>query len=183
MGPARRLTRIAAAAVSALALAGCAATLTVDSYADRAADFTRYRTFGWGPGEQLATGDPRLDNNPFFHGRVQAQVEKQLAAKGLEQATSETPDLTIHYHTSITQEIQAGTADRRYGYCEGDGCDPYVYEAGTLLIDLVDTRSNRVVWRGWAKASVEGVVENQEWMEERIDQAVARILERFPARL
>jgi hypothetical protein len=182
MGSASRLVRIAAAGVSALALAGCA-TLTVNSYADRAADFARYRTFAWGPEEQLSTGDPRLDNNPFFHERVQAQIEKQLAARGLEKATSGGADLTVHYHTSITQEIQAGTADRQYGYCEGEGCLPYVYDAGTLLIDLVDTRSNRVIWRGWAKGSVDGVIENQDWMEERIDQAVARIMERFPARI
>ena len=32
---------------------------------------------------------------------------------------------------------------------------PYVYEAGTLLLDFVDTRTNRVVWRGWAEGSVE----------------------------
>jgi len=181
MGSAPRLARIAAAAVSVLALAGCA-PLTVNSYVDRAADFTRYRTFAWGPEEQLSTGDPRLDNNPFFHGRVQAQIEKALTARGLEKATG-APDLTIHYHASVTQEINAGTADRQYGYCEGDGCNPYVYEAGTLLIDLVDARSNRVVWRGWAEGPIDGVIENQDWMEERIDQAVARILERFPTRL
>jgi hypothetical protein len=58
-----------------------------------------------------------------------------------------------------------------------------VYDAGTLLIDLVDARTNRLVWRGWAEGSVDGVIDNQEWMEARIDEAVTRILERLPRRL
>jgi hypothetical protein len=177
------MTRLAAAAAAAIGLAGCA-PMTIDSFTDRTADFAQYRTFGWGPEEQLSTGDPRLDNNPFFHERVQARIEQQLVARGLEKVQpGGMPELLIHYHASVTQEISPGTADRQYGYCEGDGCSPYVYDAGTLLIDLVDTRVNRVVWRGWARTPITGVIEDQEWMEERIDQAVARIMERYPASL
>jgi hypothetical protein len=36
------------------------------------------------------------------------------------------------------------------------------------------------VWRGWAEDSFDGVVENQDWMEAEIDEAVARILETLP---
>jgi uncharacterized protein DUF4136 len=55
-----------------------------------------------------------------------------------------------------------------------------VYDAGTLFVDLVDTRTNRLVWRGWAEGSVDGVIDNQEWMEQRIDHVVTRILQRLP---
>jgi hypothetical protein len=36
------------------------------------------------------------------------------------------------------------------------------------------------VWRGWAEDSINGVIDNQEWMEQAIDQAVARILRQLP---
>lgn len=62
-------------------------------------------------------------------------------------------------------------------------CKPYVYDAGTLLLDFVDARTNKLVWRGWAERGMDGVIDNQEWMEEEIDEVVTRILERLPRRL
>ena len=173
-------TRLLAAVVviSALALAGCA-SMNVSSYVERGVDLTQYRTYNWAPADRLATGDPRLDNNPFFQERVQTAVERQLASRGFEKATS--PDLLIHYHASVTQDIYIGGGERRDGYCED--CRPEVYDAGTLLIDLVDARTDRLVWRGWAKSSIDGVIDNQEWMEQRIDDAVGRIVEKLPRTL
>ena len=76
--------------------------------------------------------------------------------------TSGTPDLLIHYHASINQRIDVNRLDREYGYCYDDDCRAGVieYEAGTLVLDIVDTRTNRVIWRGWAQDSVEGVLDN-----------------------
>lgn len=75
--------------------------------------------------------------------------------------------------------------DREHGYCYADDCQAGVieYEAGTLVLDIVDARTNRVIWRGWAERGMDGVIDNQEWMEEEIDEVVTRILERLPRRL
>ena len=56
--------------------------MRVNSFLERGLDFTRYRTYSWAPGDQLVTGDPRLDSNPFFLDRLQADVDQQLAARG-----------------------------------------------------------------------------------------------------
>ena len=52
--------------------------------ADHAAglDMKPYSTFDWGAGDTLPAGDPRLDDNPFFDGKVRESVECELAAKG-----------------------------------------------------------------------------------------------------
>ena len=63
----------------------------------------------------MSTGDPRLDNNRFFDERVRTQIEKELAATGLERTASATPDLLVHYHASITQGIDIRDLDREYG--------------------------------------------------------------------
>lgn len=34
-------------------------------------------------------------------------------------------------------------------------------DAGTLTLDLVDARTGRLVWRGWAERSIEGVLDNR----------------------
>jgi hypothetical protein len=159
--------------------------MTVSSHVDRGINFARYRTYDWGPADALPTGDPRLDKNPFFKDHVEGAVEKQLAARGLEMSTSGTPDLLIHYHASINQRIDVNRVDRRYGYCYGVDCPSNVieYEAGTLVLDIVDSRTNRVIWRGWAQDTVEGVLDNEDEMARQINEAITRMLTRLPPRL
>ena len=181
MYPSLRPGRFAAVVISALTLTGCA-SMQVNSFVERGIDFTQYHTYAWATNDQLVTGDPRLDNNPFFLERLQASVERQLATKGFEKTTSGTPELVLHYHASITQRIDVNRVDREYGYCYDEDCRARVteYEAGTLVLDIVDARTNRVIWRGWAQDSVEGVLDNQDRMARKIDEAVKRMLERLP---
>lgn len=172
-------------ALAVVAATGCASTMTVSSHVDRDVSFGRYRTYDWGPADALPTGDPRLDKNPFFKDRVEGAVEKGLAAHGFTLALSGQPDLLIHYHANISQRIDVNRVDRRYGYCYGAECPSGVleYEAGTLVLDLVDRRTNRVVWRGWAQDTVEGTLGNEDRMARQIDEAVSRMLARLPPRL
>ena len=123
------------------------------------------------------TGDPRFDNNRFFQERVEAAVELQLAARGFEKAGA-TPDLLVRYYASVDQQVNADGADRPFVACED--CRPFVFDAGTIVVDLIDARTKRLVWRGWEEGSIDGVIDNQQWMEKRIDQAVARIIEQLP---
>jgi hypothetical protein len=181
MHPLSQLAHVGAVTVSALVLTGCAA-MNVHSYAERGVDFAQYHTYNWASADERTTGDPRLDNNPFFQERIQAEVERQLTRRGYRKETSERPDLTVRYRARINQEVNVNGADRQPGYCEKGDCEPYVFEAGTLLFDLVDAQTNQVVWRGWAEGSVDGVVNNQEWMEQKIDEVVARIFEKCPRR-
>jgi hypothetical protein len=171
---------LATLVLAAFTIVGCA-PLKVSSDVERDVDMTRYHTYSWDSTDLLPTGDPRLDNNPFFHRRVQADVEKELATRGFEKATSGTPELLIHYHASVYQKIDVNSADEQRGYC--GGYKPYVYEVGTLVLDLVDARTKRVVWRGSAQGMVEGIIDNQDWMEQKIDQAVTQLLATLPPRL
>ena len=174
-----RFVSILAVAWATLALAGCA-TMRVGAFVERGTNFTIYRTYAWASDAQLSTGDPRLDNNEFFQARLQAAVEKGLGARGLEKAESGQADVVLHYHASVTQKVDAGGVDEKYGYYED--CSPSVFDAGTLTLDVVDARTNKLAWRGWAESTFDGVVDNQQWLERRIDEAVSRILQTFPVR-
>jgi hypothetical protein len=83
---------------------------------------------------------------------------------------------------SINTRVDVNAADREYGYCYDETCGTRVheYEAGTLILDFVDTRTNRVVWRGWAQDAVQGMLESRDVMARKIDEAVTRMLEQFP---
>ena len=177
MRPFARVT--VAAAAAALALAGCATT-NIRSYTERGSEVGLYRTYAWGPPAVQTTGDPRLDNNRFFQERVEAAVELQLAARGFKKAGA-TPDLLVRYYASVEQQVNADGADRPFVACED--CRPFVFDAGTIVVDLIDARTKRLVWRGWEEGSIDGVINNQQVMEKRIDQAVARIIEQVPWRI
>ena len=161
---------------------GCATTMSVSSHVDRSLDFAQFRTFDWGPADALPTGDPRLDKDPFFKDHVQGAVERGLAARGMELISAGSPDLLIHYHANITERIDVNKADRAYGYCQGADCPPESiwYEAGTLVLDFMDARTNKLVWRGWAQNSVEDMLRDKDKMAGTIDRAVAEMLSRLP---
>ena len=178
-------------ATFALAVSACA-SLSVNSFTERGTDFSRYRTYKFGPAENVSTGDPRLDDNPFFNERVQAGVDKMLTGRGFEKTRAARADVLVHYHASVSQQIELGDSERNEcvaGAAVGTpktppgNCQPYMYDAGTLLIDLVDGRTHKLLWRGWANGSMDGVMANQERMEQRVDESVTRILEKLPRRL
>lgn len=178
----RRLIRVIAAACAAAVLPGCATT-TASSHVDTRVDFARYRTFEWGAPDVFPVGDPRLDRNATFLDHLQGAVEKQLAARGYEHTTAGRADLLIHFHASIDQRLDLAATDARRGYCVDESCLNGVreYEAGTLIVDVVDRWTDKLVWRGWSQRSVEGVLEDRERLVRMIDEGVAKMFADFPA--
>lgn len=160
--------------------AGCA-PITTGAYLERGVSFSNYATYDWEPPDNLPVGDPRLDNNPFFNDYLQGAIERRLAAKGFERARGEQPDLLVHYHATVSQELDVYRADTHLGYCYAN-CEPqYVeYEQGTLVLDIVDTRTRRVVWRGWAEQSLTGVIDDQDRLDHEVERAVDKMMQRLP---
>lgn len=162
--------------------AGCLPLMPVSTHLDRGADFTRYRTYAWGPADALPVTDPRLRDNPFFIDDLHGAIDTELQARGLERATSERADLQIHFHAAVNERIEIPARVERFRECIGTDCPPLVteYEAGTLVIDLVDARSKRVIWRGWAEHRLEDMLDDPRPVRRRIQDAVRRIMERLP---
>jgi hypothetical protein len=180
--PTRRLLATAALAAGIAAVSACA-PIKVHSYMDQRTELRRYRTYAWGTGDPVATGDPRLDSNRFVEERIRARVEEALSKRGFEKTASDRPDMIVHYHLVVGQEVLPGEPDPGYTTCPAADCRPTVYDKGTLFVDLVDPDAKILMWRGWAESPVDSVVDNQAWMEERIDATVARILRGLPNRL
>jgi hypothetical protein len=170
---------VAGISMLTVAVAGCA-TLRVNAYLDRSADFTRYASYAWADHGAFATGDPRLDNNRFFIQRIEDAVDMHLAARGFEKTSPGAADVLIHIHAQMEQQIETARLDPIDGHCVDDECRPEVYDVGTLMVDVMDARTNRLVWRGWAERGLDGVIDNQRAMERTVDDVVARILARWP---
>lgn len=176
-----RYGALAIAVLAAAVVAACA-PMRVNSYEWPGAEFGRYRTFGWAAQDRLSTGDARLDNNEIFRAGVRRAVERELTPRGFEPADPAAADLLVHVHAHVDQRIESRNLDRDLGPCAPGACGPYVYDAGTLLLDLVDRRTNAVVWRGWAEGSLDAAIDQQDQLERTVDEAVAKILARLPRR-
>jgi hypothetical protein len=175
-----RITVIASAAM----LAGCA-TLGVGSHTDRGLVWSKYKTFEWGPADALPAGDPRLDKDPFFQDHVEGAIEKAMATHGFARSRgAERPDVLIHYHANVTERLDVDQIDRGFGYCSTADCEPRLarYEAGTLVVDIVDAASNVLIWRGWAQGSLGGVLGNRDRLRDRIDESVRQMFATLPQR-
>ena len=169
------------ATLSILAISGCAA-IDTGSFVDRAADFTRYRTYNWTRPSARPAGDPRLEKNASFQDHLQGEVEKQLAGKGLRGPTRRSPDLLVRYRAAVTPRVTVNGADSGYGYCSTD-CSARVveYETATLVLDIVDARTKKVVWRGWAQDDLHDVLDSEDRMARRIHEAITQMLAKFPS--
>jgi hypothetical protein len=169
-------------AVLGLTVSACA-TMNVSSHVERGLDFTQYHTWQWAPADALPASDTRLDN-PFFQDHFQGAVERQLAKRGFVQTRSDgdMPDLLVHYHANVTPRINTTGADETTGACYDGDCSVRVVEneLGTMMLDVVDAHTGRLVWRGWAQHSVEGLLNNPQRFQARINEAVQKMFARFP---
>ena len=169
-------------ALSAAVLAGACAPITVHSVTGRDAKFEAYRSYRWADDGARPTGDPRLDSNPFFEERLMSAAEHGLAARGYEKSSGAAADLVLHFYANMKQQFDV--APQSLGYTACPECPvSSVYEAGTIVLDLVDARTNVLVWRSWAETTMDGSIDSQRNMEQLIDQAVAKIVATVPRRL
>lgn len=180
MRPFQPIAAITLAAAAVLSMAACGAATRVNASLERGMNFTQYKSYMWAADDRFNTGDPRLDNNRFFQNRLRGRVDQVMRARGFEQTSAATAELVIHYHANITQQMDVNALDAKYGYCET--CHSSIYDAGTITLDMVDARSNTLVWRGWSEGSLDGI-DSQALIEARLDEAVTKILQKLPPRL
>lgn len=164
---------------------GACASIAVNTDFDPATDFGAYHTYRWVPEPQRATGDVRIDRNPLLDRRVRAAVERHLTAKGFEKRESGEVDFLVAYHASLEGKMDVTTMDRYYGYRRRGVLVQETmvreYDQGTLVLDIVDARTNELTWRGTAQAEVTGA-DTPEERTAKIDKAVEKTLAAFPPR-
>lgn len=173
------LRRITYGLFAAATITAACAPITVTSFTQRDVDVAAYRAFAWERLDTSVPGDPRLDNNVFFHDYVRDAVERELLTRGYEH-TSLRPDLYVHYHATAHQRVLVGDQGTRNERCRD--CTAEVFDEGTLLIDLTDARTGALVWRGIAQSGLTAVVNDQARMEVTIDRVVTRIFTKLPRR-
>jgi hypothetical protein len=164
------------------AASGCAAAINVSSHRAPAHDWSAYQTFAWTAPDALPAADPRLSANPIFGDRMHGAVTSHLLARGWAEAAASAADIHIHYHASVTTRLNVARLDQAYGSCPGGSCPGQTteYEAGTVVLDFVDARTHRLIWRGWAQTALADLLRDPDRMAATINSSVTRMLALLP---
>jgi hypothetical protein len=178
----RRLLGLVLVGGVAAAAAGCLTLMPVGSHAERGTDFMRYRTYDWGPADALPVSDERLRENPFFVDDVHGAIDTELRNRGLVRVISEPADLLVHYHAAVNGRFESASRPEPIQRCVGADCRPRVieFEAGTLIVDILDASTHRVIWRGWAEHRLEDMLDDPALVHRRVVNAVHGIMETLP---
>ncbi len=166
----------------ALVASACASGISVNSDFDPQANFSSYRTFAWMPLPRNT--DYRL-NNDLVDGRIRSAIENQLQANGYQLGPAEGADFKVGYHAALEGKMDVRTINTYYGYgweqWSTISSQTYVdeYTEGTLVVDIVDAKSNELVWRGSGQGEVRERADPDE-RTRRINDAIAKILAEFP---
>lgn len=142
---------------------------------------TAYRTFTWDLPDQFPTGDPRLDNNPFFMRELQNAVALQLQGIGLREVSG-AADLTVHFHATVRNRVEVFESDQRAGYNQpGSHAQIHEYEEGTILVDIAERTSRKMIWRGWMQTDVSGTIADNAELTKRVRRGMTELFKKFPA--
>ena len=137
---------------------------------DPSADFSAYRTVAWGEGTpaSIARGEAWL---------VEA-IETELRERGLV-FVEQDPDLYVVSHALADEHSLEELADEtRWEFWTGVRSVRAVdLGVGTLVVDLVDVESERVVWRGLASGAVSAYVDKN---RKRVERMIRKLFRRCP---
>jgi hypothetical protein len=163
---------------------GCSSVRVVTDF-DPDAEFSGFVKYAWLPDEPGQGGDPRLHND-LIDARVRSSVDRGLADRGFEKVSLASADFLVTYYLGLETRIDVQTVHSSFRYSRRGwsgrvGTDTRVrqYERGTLLLDVLDPGSRRLVWRGSANSRVDSRSDPAR-RDQQIDDAVKRILDRFP---
>ncbi len=177
-------------ALAALLLSACATGPRISSEADPSADFSRYRTFAfYSPLAIEAQGYSTPTSN-----RIRQAARTQMEARGYVYDERQ-PDLWVNLNAYLQERTDVTTIPEvDYDYYYSYRARSYVavpywrdrpsvrrYNEGTLNVDLVDVRQNRMVWTGEAVGRASRSAGSAE-RAARIDAAMADIFARYPHR-
>jgi hypothetical protein len=145
---------------------------------DRSADFGQYKTYSW---EKVQTRDPLMVD------RIETAINADLGSKGWKhvQSTSDVSVIAIEITrdqrtlNTFYDGFGGGWGWRRWG---GGGfgeatTTTEVYEVGTIVVDLFDSKTKKLIWRG---SSSDTLSNNSEKNIKNLDKAVQKMFQHFP---
>lgn len=180
----RRLTL----GIGLILAAGCAGQQVTTDYSP-ATSFSQFTTFALVSSPDTAAAQQLLDQ------RVRNAVQAQLTTKGLTPADRQNADLYVGYGMVDKTHRQVYTYNDGWGWGGGWGWRYYrwgvawpmtvqrrveTYTDGTVVVNLVDAKTKKVVWEGEVPDVVNLPVDNPVRATKEVDAAVTKLFTKYP---
>ncbi len=167
-------------------LGGCVSKPVVHTDYEPGYDFTKLKTFV----VKVAKQDTR-DNilaSPFTLSHIHTSVNNELAKNFQSVNEESSADFVVVYHLVMEEKIDPRTYDDIYGFGFWGYRYPSamfyhhqvdVYDQGSLIVDLIDAKSQKPIWRGVAKKRL-GANLSPQRQRDILSAAVKEIFALFP---
>jgi hypothetical protein len=151
-------------------LAAHAARVSTDY--DHSVNFEHYRTYSWAKVETASS---------LWDTRVKDAVSKELAAKGWSEVPSGGDAALVAVETTRTRQqldtLYDGFGGRRWGGFGEATTTVERYKVGTLVVDMFDAGSKKLIWRAASQSALSG---NPEKDTKNLDKEVQKMFQHFP---
>jgi hypothetical protein len=172
------LSKIAASIGLTVVLATASFAQHVKTDYDHSANFGQYKTYSW---EKVQTKDPLLVD------RIKDAVNSALAAKGWTLVPSGGDVEIFAIETTQNQQTldtfyNGFGGGRRWGFGGFGGATTTVetYQVGTLVIDLFDAKTEKLIWRS---SSSDTLSDKPEKNTKNLGKGVNKMFQHFPPAL
>lgn len=168
-------------------LLSCEPTLKVSNDFDKSVDFKQYKTFWLFEGDSLKNNVSELNR-----GRIINSIKNEMTKKGFVEDHNN-PDVLVNPVAIVKNKVSVSANTDYYGY--GGYYRPYYYygggmsgssttsynvqhyKDGSLIIDIVDASSKKLIWQGIGNAEIDEPLKDP---DNQIPKAIAKIMESFP---
>jgi len=147
-------------------------------------DYSQFKSYGWTPMGAVS--------HPMLAADIVGAIENQMKQKGL-LLTADNPDLIIKVYGSIDQESTLYSNDPLYGVTGGIppfdpsfsgpalagtwGNTTVTIHKGELVVDVLDYKAKKLLWRGIAQVNLSTKPEK---LESQVEDAVVKMFKQYP---
>jgi hypothetical protein len=158
---------------------------------DKSIDFSKYKTYGWAPIGAVA--------HPMLALDIVGAVEGELNARGLKKVPAN-PDLLVQIYGAVDAEVSMTSNNPIYNatggippfdpsmtspgnslYWDGYyGNSTVVVHPGELIVDLIDAKAKKLVWRGMASEAISP--NNPDKLMSEANSTVTKLFKDYPVK-
>ena len=158
---------------------------------DKSLDFTKFKTYGWAPHGAVA--------HPMLALDLVGAIEQELNSRGMTKVATN-PDIIIAVYGAVDSEVSMTSNNPIYNatggippfdpsmtspgnslYWDGYyGNSTVVVYPGQLVVDLVDFKNKKLVWRAVAKEAVSP--NNPGKLESEVNNTITKMFKDYPVK-
>lgn len=164
-----------------LVFLGCSSLRVTNDY-DPQFEFSKQTTFA-------VVHHNREGEDTLFNDRLLNALQTELISKGYVQSSKAEADLIFVFHTKVENKTDIDTDYQMVGfgmYRYGGGMvattSTYHYTKGTLIVDALNPKDKKIVWRGIATDTLKEHKTPQK-RTEYINKVVKELMQSFPGKL